>query len=184
MGMGIKDEHNSMKNRVSRILYLPPHCHHLQRRRILSLTPCLSFSTHFLVSPLPYHHHNFFVLKIIKIPCPHPPMNFLKQIKQVFDTGSYNHSIGLGIREIFISLQQNGMQNINERAIRNVSRRIDRKWETEYDDVEDGDNVEEGKVILLTLFFMLLCSSLMPIPIGCPPLIFWPWPWFCPWFWL
>ena len=120
MGMGIKDEHNSMKNRVSRILYLPPHCHHLQRRRILSLTSCLSFSTHFLVSPLPYHHHNFFVLKIIKIPCPHPPMNFLKQIKQVFDTGSYNHSIGLGIREIFISLQQNGMQNINERAIRDV----------------------------------------------------------------
>lgn len=42
------------------------------------------------------------------------------QIKQVFDAGNYNTSIGLGIREIFINLQQNGMQNINERAIRDA----------------------------------------------------------------
>lgn len=42
------------------------------------------------------------------------------QIKNVFDTGNFNRSTGLNIRQIVQSLQQNGMPNINEGAIRNV----------------------------------------------------------------
>ena len=45
---------------------------------------------------------------------------FTSQIKQVFDTGDYNKNVGLGIRDIYNNLSRSGMQNINERAIREV----------------------------------------------------------------